>query len=195
MARLTKLDRLYEEMWEAEEFARYRVDGVNFVPGEGKVPARILIVGEAPGATENRAGRPFIGASGKVLRQFLTECAEIPEADCFITNVIHWRPAPDHNRNPNLLEIEAARPWLRKEWHAVGKPPVIVTAGASALFAIRPDLHPVSQFVGNPCALKNGGVLFPMYHPAYPLYNAAMRPKAEEHWTRFGEWYREEFPR
>src|SRR3954468_19962643 len=68
-----------------------------FVPGEGSPDARIVIVGEAPGATEDREGRPFVGPAGRLLDELLAQ-AEIVRGDVFITNVVKARPPG--NRDP-----------------------------------------------------------------------------------------------
>src|SRR5438034_8960089 len=80
----------------------------HFVPGEGSPGARIVIVGEAPGASEDKAGRPFVGRAGKLLDELLGE-AGIARADVFITNVLKARP-PGH-RDPRARALPHPRPW------------------------------------------------------------------------------------
>src|SRR2546429_9057462 len=83
----------------------------NFVPGEGSAEARIVIVGEAPGASEDKAGRPFVGRAGKLLDHLLAE-AGIPRGDLFPTNRGEARP-PGH-RHPPADRGAHPRPRLRR---------------------------------------------------------------------------------
>lgn len=79
------------------------------VPGEGDPEADIMFVGEAPGAQEDREGRPFVGASGKFLGEML-ESIGLTREQVFITNIVKFRP-PD-NRDPSKEEIKACLPYL-----------------------------------------------------------------------------------
>ena len=82
--------------------------GSNPVPGEGNPDAKILWVGEAPGATENQLGRPFVGVSGKLLRRTMVENG-FAEKDVFITNIVKFRPP--ENRDPTPEEIGFFKPF------------------------------------------------------------------------------------
>jgi len=83
-----------------------------FVPGEGNPDARIVLVGEAPGANEDRLGRPFVGAAGKFLDTLLGE-AGLRREDVFITNVLKSRPPG--NRDPKPEEVAACIPYLFRQ--------------------------------------------------------------------------------
>lgn len=183
------LEDVYEEMREDKVWDHMRTEGVVLVPGEGSSSPNVMIVGEAPGATENTAKRPFVGASGKVLRSLITEVAKLPAEDYFITNVVKYRPSG--NRTPVPYEVNNAVPYLRREWAALGCPRVIVAVGGTAKNALAPELPSVSMIAGNLQDRGRGQYLMPMYHPAYGLRNAAIRPEMEAHWDAFGRWYRD----
>jgi uracil-DNA glycosylase family 4 len=99
------------------------------VPGEGDSRALIMFVGEAPGATEDETGRPFVGAAGKFLEEMLADIG-LGRRDVFIANITKCRP-PD-NRDPEPDEIAACRPWLRAQIAAT-QPKVICTLGRFAM--------------------------------------------------------------
>lgn len=179
---------IYEDYRSDAAFDHLRTAGTILVPGEGSSRPKVLIVGEAPGATENTLRRPFVGASGRVLRSMITDCAMLEPADYFITNTVKYRPAG--NRTPELSEIANSRAYLRREWSALGRPPVLVAVGAVAKAALAPDLPGVLQIAGVPHRRPQGGFVFVMIHPAYGLRNPAMRPLMEEHWTKLGEFVR-----
>ena len=84
----------------------------NFVPGEGPAPARIMIVGEAPGASEDKQGRPFVGRAGRLLDELLAGVAGLQREDVFITNVLKARPPG--NRDPKADEVAHSMPWLER---------------------------------------------------------------------------------
>ena len=88
---------------------RYRK---NAVPGEGSTKLGIMIVGEAPGAAEDEAGRPFVGAAGQLLTETLVRLG-VSRGDVYITNVVKCRP-PD-NRTPTREEVEACLPYLLRQ--------------------------------------------------------------------------------
>jgi uracil-DNA glycosylase len=184
-----------EDVYEAirnDPFWDYiRTHGVVLVPGEGAPQPRVMIVGEAPGATENTHVRPFVGASGKVLRSLIVSCAGLSLADdVFITNVVKYRPPG--NRTPELGEIIRAVPYLRREWKAIGCPRVIVAVGGTAKNALAPYLPGITICAGQPFPQKGNSYIWPMLHPAYGLRNPDVRPKMERDWSALGDWIREE---
>jgi len=101
------------------------------VPGEGPCPAELVLLGEAPGAKEDETGRPFIGASGKLLSRVLAE-AGIDRASVFVSSVIKCRP--DQNRTPKKGEIEACRPHVDAQLGRLS-PRIIVLMGGTAILA------------------------------------------------------------
>ena len=102
-----------------------RMNATRPVPGCGETGAKYLLIGEAPGANEDKAGIPFIGDAGKKLDQLL-ELAGIDRNDCYFTNVCKCRPPS--NRDPRKGEIKACRGWLEEEIRLV-KPAYLITLG------------------------------------------------------------------
>lgn len=103
--------------------------------GEGLRRARLMLVGEQPGDTEDRRGRPFVGPSGRLLDDVL-ESAEIDRADAYVTNVVKhfkWEPRGERrlHKKPTAAEIGACLPWLEAEIEVV-RPEVLVCLGATA---------------------------------------------------------------
>jgi DNA polymerase len=136
------------------------------VPGEGNPAARVMFVGEAPGATEDQLGRPFVGRAGKLLDELLAE-AGLERSDVWITNVVKARPPK--NRDPKPAEIAHCMPWLRRERELIA-PELVVPLGRHALKHFAPDAK-IAEVHGR---LLDGG-LFPLYHPAAAIYNRALR--------------------
>jgi DNA polymerase len=105
------------------------------VPGEGPVPALMMLVGEQPGDQEDKIGRPFVGPAGRILDEALEE-SEIPRDEVYVTNVVkHFKWEPRGKRRlhskPNAADIQAYAPWLREEVRAV-RPRIIVCLGSTA---------------------------------------------------------------
>jgi DNA polymerase len=141
----------------------------NLVPGEGDAQAGVMVVGEAPGAGEDRSGRPFVGPAGKLLDQLL-EAAGLRREDVFITNVVKARPPG--NRDPRADEVAHHLPWLEAQLDVV-RPRVIVPLGRHALAHFAPELK-ISEAHGR-VVERDGRTLFPMYHPAAALHAQRLR--------------------
>jgi DNA polymerase len=141
----------------------------NLVPGEGDAQAGVVMVGEAPGADEDRSGRPFVGPAGKLLDQLL-EAAGLRREDVFITNVVKARPPG--NRDPRTDEVAHHLPWLEAQLDVV-RPRVIVPLGRHALAHFAPELK-ISEAHGR-VVERDGRTLFPMYHPAAALHAQRLR--------------------
>ncbi|MEW5802190.1 MAG: uracil-DNA glycosylase [bacterium] len=156
-----------------------QLSGGRPVPGEGNPRADIMFIGEAPGKQEELAGRPFVGAAGRLLNSLL-EGIGLKREDVYITNVIKCRPP--QNRDPLPAEIEACSEWLDEQIRAI-KPKLIVLLGRHALNRFLPGLK-ISKVHGQPFQEKVTGlgifVFFPIYHPAAALYNQNMREPLEE---------------
>lgn len=182
---------VYEAYRADSAFDHLRTPGIVLVPGEGSPRPTIMVVGEAPGATENTARRPFVGASGQALRSLIFDSAGLDEADLWITNVVKYRPPG--NRTPERAEIACSVPHLREEYKAIGSPPVIIAVGAVAKYAMAPGMQGVLSVAGQPFELRTGVYTWIMIHPSYGLRNPGARPKMEEHWTALGDWFRKEF--
>ncbi len=150
----------------------------NYVPvvGEGSLDARIVFIGEAPGKTEAMTGKPFCGASGKVLDQLLAHI-ELKREDVYITNIIKDRP--QDNRDPKPEEIALYAPFLVEQL-AIIQPKVIATLGRFSMdfvmrhFKLDSFILEISNMHGKTFETKTpwGSVMIvPLYHPAVALYN------------------------
>jgi DNA polymerase len=127
--------------------------GTQTVFGEGSPHARIVMVGEQPGAQEDAQGRPFVGPAGKLLDRALAE-AGIDRADIYLTNTVKhfkWVSAGRHrlNEKANAREIAACRPWLEAEL-AIIKPRIVVALGATAAQTLLGKTFRVTQARGRP---------------------------------------------
>ena len=114
-------------------------DATQTVFGEGRVNVPIMFVGEAPGDSEDREGRPFIGPAGKLLRRAMTR-AGIVESDVYVTNAVKhfkfiWRGKRRIHASPKRIEVRACFPWLESEIAAVA-PELVVALGATAAQAL-----------------------------------------------------------
>jgi uracil-DNA glycosylase family 4 len=134
------------------------------VPGEGSPDARIMLVGEAPGAQEDKTGRPFVGAAGKLLDELLASVG-LTRGDVYITNVLKARPPG--NRDPRADEVAHSWPWLEEEL-AIVEPELIVPLGRHALRRFAPSLK-VTEAKGKLVYDDAGRALFPLLHPAVAL--------------------------
>ena len=155
-----------------------------FVPGEGAADARVVFVGEAPGANEDREGRPFVGAAGRFLDTLLAE-AGLARSEIFITNVLKSRPPG--NRDPRADEVAHSWPWLEAQL-AVIEPDVIVPLGRHALARFDPSVK-IADVHGRPHTV-GGRALFPLYHPAAALHGGKLRSALIEDARALGEWLR-----
>ena len=119
--------------------------------GDGPAHARTVVVGEQPGDREDRAGEPFVGPAGHLLRKALAE-AEIDEREVYFTNAVkHFKFAPAGKRRihkaPSLREMTACRPWLSAELHRVD-PGLVVVLGATAGKAVLGSSFKVTESRG-----------------------------------------------
>ena len=138
----------------------------NGVPGEGNPEARLVLVGEGPGATEDATGRPFVGQAGRLLDSIL-EAIEVPRNSVYITNIIKCRPP--QNRKPLPDEIAACMPYLHRQLELI-RPKVIVAMGGTAgetLLGVKKSLGELRGKVHT----YNGIPLIVTYHPAALLRN------------------------
>jgi uracil-DNA glycosylase len=144
--------------------------------GEGDPTAELVVVGEAPGAEEDRTGRPFVGRAGKLLDLLLASIG-FPRESVYICNVLKCRPPA--NRNPEPAEVQACSPYLLRQVELV-RPRVILACGAFAAQTLLDTSVPIGRLRGGSHAY--GGVpLVPTYHPAALLRNPGwIRPVWED---------------
>ena len=143
----------------------------------GSAAARLMIVGEAPGSDEDRAGKPFVGRSGQLLDKMLAAIG-LAEADVHITNTVYWRPPG--NRTPTPQETLVCRPFLDRQIELVG-PDVILTLGGPATAAILGVSDGILKVRGKWREVTAGGAsvrVMPSLHPAYLLRTPAAKRQA-----------------
>jgi uracil-DNA glycosylase family 4 len=136
----------------------------HIVYGEGSAEARLVFVGEGPGAEEDRSGRPFVGRAGQLLSKII-EAMKLSREQVYICNVIKCRPAG--NRDPLPEEIASCRPFLLRQLTAID-PEVVCTLGTHATQALLNSTEPVSRLRGRFHTFSHFRVM-PTFHPAYLL--------------------------
>ena len=142
------------------------------VVSRGNPFAKLMIIGEAPGAKEEEIGEPFVGRSGKLLDKLLQNAGIDINQDVYFCNVVKCRPPK--NRRPTKIEIQENLPWLYQQIKLVN-PSVIVLVGATALEAILKIKSPISILRGEWIDWE-GKLVMPVFHPSYLLRN----PSKEE---------------
>ena len=166
------------------------------VHGEGVLGARVMLIGEAPGAQESLEGRPFVGKAGKNLDEFLAG-AGIERRELFISNTVKFRPTRVSaagrtvNRPPTQEEIELFLPWLRREI-ALVDPECVVTLGNVPLRALLGRDLTIGEAHGQFYDMA-GRTLYAMYHPASVIYNPALREVYREDLRRLSAWLLADF--
>ncbi len=131
--------------------------------GSGDPNADLMLVGEGPGAEEDRQGIPFVGRSGKLLDDLLAEEVGLDRSAVYIANVVKCRPPS--NRDPLPEEIAACRPYLKRQVELVA-PRVIVTLGNFATKVLLDTKEGITRLRGRRYAWGDGVILVPTYHPA-----------------------------
>jgi DNA polymerase len=150
----------------------------SIVFGEGNDRARLMFVGEGPGADEDRVGRPFVGKAGQLLTRMITAMT-LERTDVYIANVVKCRPPK--NRDPEAGEIEICLPFLKAQIRAV-QPDVIVTLGRTATAALLRTTEPMGSLRGQ-FHDYDGIPVMPTYHPSFLLHNENDRSWKAKVWS------------
>jgi DNA polymerase len=167
---------LYKERIENETFP---------VIGSGSHDANIMFIGEAPGKNEAKTGRPFCGASGRVLDELLAHVS-LQRDDVYITNVLKDRPT--NNRDPKPEEIALYGPFLERQIEII-QPKVIATLGKFSMeyvmkmMKLEDKLDIISKTHGKIFEAKTsyGTIkIVPLYHPAVGIYNRNLLPELQK---------------
>jgi DNA polymerase len=157
-------------------------NGMFPVIGAGSHDAKIMFIGEAPGKNEAKTGRPFCGASGRVLDELLAHVG-VKRDDVYITNIVKDRPT--NNRDPKPEEIELYAPFLDRQIDII-QPKVIATLGRFSMeyvmrrYGLEAKLDTISTLHGQQFVTKMsyGDVtIVPLYHPAVGIYNRNQLPE------------------
>jgi uracil-DNA glycosylase len=173
--KLGSLDEIARTVAKCTRCSLYKT-AINPVPGEGNPKAKLVCVGEAPGAKEDETGRPFVGQAGQLLTKILA-AIDMTREEVFICNVLKHRPPG--NRNPQPDEVEACSPYLIRQLELI-KPKVIVAFGTFAAQTLLNTKTPLGQLRGL-VHRYHGTPLVVTYHPAALLRNPAWkRPTWED---------------
>ena len=138
--------------------------------GEGDPDAQLMFIGEAPGAEEDRTGRPFVGAAGKKLGQMI-ESMGLAREDVYIANILKARPP--ENRTPTSEEIEASAPYLVEQIKII-QPAAIVTLGSPSTKFVLKTKEGITRLRGRWASWEDEDLrvpVMPTFHPAYLLRN------------------------
>ena len=155
------------------------------VIGQGDHKAKIMFVGEAPGANEDKTGVPFCGQSGNILTELLNSIG-LQRENVYICNILKCRPP--ENRNPQANEIEACISYLEKQIEVI-KPKIIGALGNYAVshilkkYNLEDQIQGISKIRGKIFKVKTsfGEIrIIPLYHPAVAAYNANMKEVLKE---------------
>jgi DNA polymerase len=141
--------------------------------GSGNADADLMFVGEAPGASEDRQGVPFVGQAGRLLDTLLSEIG-LTRGDVFVANVLKCRPPG--NRDPLPQEIDACQDYLFRQLELI-RPNVVCTLGNFATKLLRGDMTGITRLHGRDELRQIGPRvvrLYPLFHPAAALYTPAM---------------------
>ncbi|WP_439156082.1 uracil-DNA glycosylase [Yoonia sp.] len=163
---------------QAFEHCEIKQGARSFVFSDGNPAARVMIVGEAPGREEDRAGKPFVGRAGQLLDRMLAaidldRAASDPAHAVYITNVLPWRPPS--NRTPDKDEIAMMLPFLERHI-ALADPDVIILMGNTPCQALLGRTG-ITRIRGQWAEVMARPAL-PMFHPAYLLRNPAAKREA-----------------
>lgn len=147
----------------------------HIVFGEGNPEARVMFIGEAPGAVEDETGRPFVGPAGRLLTDIIEKAMGLSRSEVYIANILKCRPPG--NRDPQPDEVEQCIGVLRQQIVAI-RPEVIIALGRIAAHTLLETTTPISSLRG---AFKEyqGIPVMPTYHPSYLLQNPS---KKRETW-------------
>ncbi len=161
------------------------------VIGEGSHDAQIMFIGEAPGKNEALTGRPFCGASGRVLDELLNSI-NLKREDVYVTNIVKDRPTS--NRDPSLEEIKIYGPFLDRQIEII-QPKVIATLGRYSAeyimkrFGLADQIETIGKMRGKIFKTKTSYgevIIIPLLHPAVALYNSFSRDDLKEDFKSLG---------
>ena len=154
-----------------------KTTATNMVFGAGNRQAELMIIGEAPGAEEDRQGLPFVGASGRLL-DLMLKSVGLNRSDVYITNILPWRPPG--NRKPSEDEVALFTPFVRQHI-ALIKPKVLLLLGGSAVSALMNTNEGITKTRGRWMTYEDGDLTLPAmasFHPAFLLRTPAQKKPA-----------------
>lgn len=183
-----EMKKIRDELLDFKKSPLYkeRVENKLFpVIGEGSHNAKIMFIGEAPGKNEAKTGKPFCGASGRVLDELLAHIG-LDRKSVYVTNIVKDRPT--NNRDPKPEEIELYAPFLDRQIEII-QPKVIATLGRFSMeyvmrrLGLDKELDVISKMHGKTFEAKTSyGIvkIIPLYHPAVGIYNRNQLPELKK---------------
>ena len=174
-----QLKQIKEEVINCQKCSLYRTRYLPVI-GQGNHQARIILIGEAPGASEDKNGRPFCGQAGRILDELL-ETAGLKREEVYICNILKCRPP--QNRDPQKEEIAACTPYLEKQLKII-QPKIIGSLGNYATayllekYGLKGKIAGISKIHGQSFEAETdfGPIkIIPLYHPAVAVYNERMK--------------------
>ncbi len=146
---------------------------------DGNPSSKIMFIGEAPGAEEDKLGKPFVGVAGQLLNRMLN-AINLDRNSVYITNIVPWRPP--NNRAPNSEEILQCLPFIQKHIEII-QPYILVLLGGTATKAILTTTHGITKLRGqwhkyNSLNIKRPIPTIAMYHPAFLLRSPGHKKEA-----------------
>ncbi|MEM7443594.1 MAG: uracil-DNA glycosylase [Pseudomonadota bacterium] len=162
-----------------------KATATNLVFSDGHPDAPIMVIGEAPGADEDRQGLPFVGVSGQLLDKMLAAIgydrhSDDPSKSAYITNILPWRPPG--NRAPSAGEIAVCLPFMHRHI-ALKRPKLLILAGGTSAKTLLDTTQGITRLRGQWADLSIPGLdapvpAMPLYHPAYLLRQPAQKRQA-----------------
>ncbi|MEQ8334907.1 uracil-DNA glycosylase [Nisaea sp.] len=157
-----------------------KVTATNLVFGEGVEAPDVMFIGEAPGADEDRQGRPFVGASGRLLDRMMQSIGLDRTENAYITNILPWRPPG--NREPTAAEIAVCLPFIRRHI-ALVRPRVVVPVGGTAAKTLLDQRQGIMRLRGRRFEFTDPDLeqplpAVPLFHPAFLLRSAGQKALA-----------------
>jgi len=185
---LSKINSLEELQNMSGDCARCGLRGgcSGVVFGEGNPKARLMFIGEGPGADEDRLGRPFVGKAGQLLDKILAAVNLERFKHVYIANIVKCRPPG--NRAPRPDEAESCLPWLYRQIELIS-PRIIVLLGSTALQnLVEPDAR-ITVMRGKWLVSKSGIKIMPTYHPAALLRDSSKKRPVWEDFQKVRDEY------
>lgn len=177
LSAITSLEDLRQAMLK-DTVCSLKETALNTVFGDGNPQASVMLIGEAPGADEDRLGKPFVGVSGQLLDKMMATIG-LTRDNFYITNIIPWRPPA--NRQPSVEEIRLCLPFVKKHIELI-RPQVLIFVGGTAAKALLDTTEGIMRLRGRwltyTALPEQPTAAFAIYHPAYLLRSPGQKKVA-----------------
>lgn len=144
----------------------------NVVFGEGNLNAKLMFIGEGPGANEDQTGRPFVGRAGELLTRIINNVLGLHRQDVYIANIVKCRPPK--NRVPTLDEVSACKPYILQQIQMIN-PKIIVALGSTSYHHLTEEYNTKISQVRGEVFEFGGAKLIPTFHPSFLLRNPSAK--------------------